>query len=87
MHDIIFVDTKRRLCMLKYEEVINYCSNQKIENGTVIDKQTDQKVLDEDAILKIKSSILPFKDSKDAYQLDLQQFGKTNQFQEDYIKK
>ena len=73
--------------MLNYEEIMNYCSNYKIENSVVIDKHTNQQVLDEDTILKVKSSILLFKESKYAYQTDIQQFGKTNKSQEDYIKK
>ena len=77
----------RRLYMLNYEEVMSYCSNYKVENGIVIDKNTNHQVLDDDTILKVKSSILLFKESKDAYQSDIQQFGKTNKSQEDYIKK
>lgn len=73
--------------MLNYEEIMNYCLNYKIENGVVIDKQTNQKVLDENTILKVKASVLLFLESKDAYQSDIQQFGKTNKSQEDYIKK
>lgn len=66
---------------------MNYCLNYKIENGAVVDKHSNQQVLDENTILKIKASILLFKESKDAYQSDVQQFGKTNKSQEDYIKK
>ena len=73
--------------MLNYEEIMNYCLNYKIENGAVVDKHSNQQVLDENTILKIKASILLFKESKDAYQSDVQQFGKTNKSQEDYIKK
>lgn len=73
--------------MLNYEEIMNYCLNYKIENGVIIDKQTNQRVLDEDTILKVKSSILFFKESENAYQSDIQQFGKTNKSQEDYLKK
>lgn len=73
--------------MLNYEEIMNYCLNYKIENGVVIDKNSNQKVLDENTILKVKASILLFKESKDAYQSNIQQFGKTNKSQEDYIKK
>lgn len=73
--------------MLNYEEIMNYCLNYKIENGVVIDKNSNQKVFDENTILKVKASILLFKESKDAYQSDIQQFGKTNKSQEDYIKK
>lgn len=73
--------------MLSHEEIMNYCSNYKIEDGVVIDKHNNQQVLNEDIILKIKSSILLFKESKDAYQSDIQQFGKTNKSQEYYIKK
>lgn len=73
--------------MLSYEEIMNYCSNYKIDNGIVIDKNTNQQVIDEEIVLKVKTSILIFKESKDAYQSDIQQFGKTNKSQEDYIKK
>ena len=73
--------------MLSYEEIMNYCSNYKIDNGIVIDKNTNQQVIDEEIVLRVKTSILVFKESKDAYQSDIQQFGKTNKSQEDYIKK
>lgn len=73
--------------MLSYEEIMNYCSNYKIDNGIVIDKNTNQQVIDEEIVLKVKTSILIFKESKDAYQSDIQQFGTTNKSQEDYIKK
>lgn len=73
--------------MLSYEEIMNYCSNYKIDNGIVIDKNTNQQVIDEEIVLRVKTSILIFKESKDAYQSDIQQFGKTNKSQEDYIKK
>lgn len=73
--------------MLSYEEIMNYCSNYKIDNGIVIDKNTNQQVIDEEIVLRVKTSILIFKESKDAYQSNIQQFGKTNKSQEDYIKK
>lgn len=73
--------------MLSYEEIMLYCSNYKIDNGIVIDKNTNQQVIDEETVLKVKTSILLFKESKNAYQSDIQQFGKTNKSQEDYIKK
>ncbi len=73
--------------MLSYEEIMNYCSNYRVENGNVFDKNTNQQILDEDVILKVKSSILLFKESKESYQSDVQQFGKTNKSQEYYIKK
>ena len=73
--------------MLTYEEIINYCSNYKIDNGIIVDKKTSKQVLDEETILKIKSSVLLFKEAKEAYQSDVQQFGKTTKTQEDYIKK
>ena len=72
--------------MLSYEEIMNYCSKYKIENNIVINKQNNQQVLDEDTILKVKSSILIFRESKDSYQFDIQQSGKTKKSQEDYIK-
>lgn len=73
--------------MLSYKEIMDYCSNYKIDNGLVVDKNTNQQVIDEEIILKVKTFILLFKESKDAYQSDIQQFGRTNKSQEDYIKK
>ena len=73
--------------MLSYEEIMNYCSNYRVENGNVFDKNTNQQIIDEDIILKVKSSILLFKGSKESYQSDMQQFGKVSKSQEDYIKK
>ena len=73
--------------MLSYEEIMNYCSNYRVENGNVFDKNTNQQIIDEDIILKVKSSILLFKESKESYQSDMQQFGKVSKSQEDYIKK
>ena len=73
--------------MLSYEEIMNYCSNYRVENGNVFDKNTNQQILDEDIILKVKSSILLFKESKESYQSDIQQFGKVSKSQEDYIRK
>ena len=73
--------------MLSYEEIMNYCSNYRVENGKVFDKNTNQQILDEDIILKVKSSILLFKESKESYQSDMQQFGKVSKSQEDYIRK
>ena len=73
--------------MLSYEEIMNYCSNYRVENGNVFDKNTNQQIIDEDIILKVKSSILLFKESKKSYQSDMQQFGKVSKSQEDYIKK
>ena len=73
--------------MLSYEEIMNYCSKYRVENGNVFDKNTNQQIIDEDIILKVKSSILLFKESKESYQSDMQQFGKASKSQEDYIKK
>lgn len=73
--------------MLSYEEIMNYCSKYRVENGNVFDKNTNQQIIDEDIILKVKSSILLFKESKESYQSDMQQFGKSSKSQEDYIKK
>ncbi len=53
--------------MFNYEEIIKYCSNYKIENGIVIDKTSNQQVTDEDVILKVKSAILLYKESKESY--------------------
>ena len=41
--------------MLSYEEIMNYCSNYRIENGNIFDKNTNQQILDEETILKVKS--------------------------------
>src|SRR5574344_154941 len=73
--------------MLSYEEVINYCSNYRINNGIVIEKLTNKQVIDEDIILKVKSSVLLYSEAKEAYQTALNQFGKTSWTREDYIKK
>lgn len=73
--------------MLSYEDIMNYCSNYKIENGFVFDKNTNQQIIDENIILKVKSSVLLFKESKKSYQSDIQQFGKVSKSQEEYIKK
>ena len=73
--------------MLTYEEILNYCSNYKIENGIVFDKRTNKQVLDEDTILKVKASVLLFKEAKESYQSDVRQFGNITKSQEDYIKK
>lgn len=73
--------------MLTYEEILNYCSNYKIENGIIFDKRTSKQVLDEDTILKVKASVLLFKEAKESYQSDVKQFGNITKSQEDYIKK
>lgn len=71
--------------MLSYEEIKNYCTNYKIENGIIIDKNTNQSVTDEDIILKVKSSVLIYKEAQISYKTDMEQFGKTNLSQEEYI--
>lgn len=73
--------------MLTYEEIMNYCSNYKIENGIVIDKKTASQIKDEEIILKVKASILVYKEAKENYQSDMQQFGKSKRDQEYYVKK
>ena len=73
--------------MLSYEEIKNYCTNYKIENGTVIEKSSNKPVTDEETILKVKSSILIFKEAQDTYKKDMEQFGRTSRSQEDYITK
>lgn len=73
--------------MLSYEKIMNYCSNYRIKNGNVFDNNTNQQILDKDIILKVKSSILLFKEAKKSYQSDMQQFGKVSRSQEDYIRK
>lgn len=73
--------------MLKYNEIMNYCSNYIIKNGNVIEKNTGNIIKDEDIILKVKTSVLVFKEAKESYQTAMQQFGKTSLSQEDYLKK
>lgn len=73
--------------MLNYEDIMNYCSNYRVENGSVFNKKTNQQVFDEEIILKVKASVLLFNESKKEYQSDKQQFGKVFKSQEDYIKK
>lgn len=73
--------------MLTYDKIMKYCSDYKVENGIVIDKKSNQQVTDEDVILKVKSSVLLFKESRESYQSDISQFGKTTKSQKDYIKK
>ena len=73
--------------MLSYEEIKNYCTNYKVENGIVIEKSSNKPVTDEETILKVKSSILIFKEANKSYKEDMEQFGKTNKSQEKYIIK
>lgn len=73
--------------MLTYDEIISFCSNYRIENGTVIDNKTNEKVTDEDTILKVKSSVLIFKEARSSYQEDMVQFDQTRKSKEDYVKK
>lgn len=72
--------------MFSYEELMNYCSNYRIEKGIVFDKNTNQQIKDEETILKIKSSILIYTESKELYQSDMKQFGKVWRSQEEYIR-
>ena len=44
-------------------------------------------VNDEDIRLRVKSSLLIFREAHDTYKNDMRQFGKTNKSQEDYITK
>lgn len=73
--------------MLTAEQIKNNISNYKVENGIVIDKSNNQPVQDEDKVLEVKSSILLYRESKESYQSDIQQFGKTNKSQDEYINK
>lgn len=57
--------------MFSYEDILNYYVRYKIENGNVIDRNTIQKVIDENVALKVKAAMLIFKESNT----------------EDYIKK
>ncbi len=72
--------------MLTYEEIMDYCSNYKIEKGIVIDKKSNQEIVDEDIILKVRASILLFQDAKETYQFHIRLLGKTNKTKEDYVK-
>ena len=73
--------------MLSYEDIKNYCANYKIENGIVIEKNSDRQINDEDIVLRVKSSLLIFSEAHDTYKNDMRQFGKTNKSQDDYITK
>lgn len=73
--------------MLTYEEIINYCSNYRIENGTVFDKRTNKQVLDEDTILKVKASVLLFKEAHKLHEGDIFLNHKETMSKEDCIKK
>lgn len=73
--------------MFSYEEINNNCSNYNIENGKVIERSTGQIVLDEEIILRVKSSILIYKEAYNSYNADLQQFGRTSKSQQEYISK
>lgn len=73
--------------MLTYEEILNYCSNYKIENGIVFDKRTNKQVLDEDIILKVKSSILLFREAHKLHEGDIFLNHKETMSKEECIKK
>lgn len=73
--------------MLTYEEIMDNCTKYKIENGQVIDKSTNQVIIDEDIIIRVKSSILLYKDAKERYQEDVKQFGSTSLTQEQYVRR
>lgn len=73
--------------MMSNEEIIEYCNNYKVINGKVINKNTNQEVTEINTILKVKSAILIYKEAHDSYKSDIQQFGKTNRSQRDYISK
>lgn len=75
------------LYILSYEEINNYCSNYKIENGKIVNIPTNQVILDEEIILKVKSSILIYKEAYNSYNADLQQFGRTSKSKQEYISK
>ena len=74
--------------MLQVEDIKNYCTNYKIENGNVIDKNTNNVVQDENIILRVKASILIFNDAKEAFDNKMRGETKTfSDFVELYIKR
>ena len=74
--------------MLQVDDIKNYCTNYKIENGNVIDKKTNTIVLDENIILNVKASILIFNDAKEAFNNQIRGETKTfSDFVELYIKR
>lgn len=69
--------------MLTYQDIINYTSNYKIENNNVYNKSNNQQVLDENIILKVKTSILVYNEAKTDYANRMRGETKTP---EDFIK-
>lgn len=73
--------------MLQVEDIKNYCTNYKVENGKVIDKNTNQQVLDENTILKVKSSVLIYLNANKIHKDDLHLNRKVTKTQETCILK
>lgn len=72
--------------MLSYDDIKNYCSLYKVENGVVFEKASNKQITDENLILKIKTAILIFKEAKANYNSEVQQFGKTYKDQKKFIE-
>ena len=53
--------------MLTYEDIINFTNNYKVENNNVYNKSNNELVLDENIILKVKTSILIYNEAKIDY--------------------
>lgn len=73
--------------MLTYEEIINYTSNYKVENGIVIDKINNQQIKDESIILKVKSSILIYLNANNIHKDDIHLNGRETKTKEQCILK
>lgn len=73
--------------MLTYEEILNNCSNYIVKNNKIYEKNTNIEVVDEDKILRIKSSILLFKEARKDYEEIIKMFGKTDKPKDYFLKK
>lgn len=69
------------------DEIKNYVDNYIVQNGNVYLKDNNQQILDEETILKVKSSRLIYNQAREKYQSDTQQFGKPNGDFSKYISK
>ena len=72
--------------MLTYEEILNNCSNYIVKNNKIYEKNTNIEVVDEDKILRIKSSILLFKEARKDYEEIIKMFGKTDKPKDYFLK-
>lgn len=68
-------------------EIKNYTDNYIVQNGNVYLKSNGQQILDEETILKVKSSRLIYNQAREKYQSDTKQFGKPNGDFSRYITK